>query len=304
MVYLRNDKFNEMDEKINVVVVCDDYYSVLLATFLKSIEMNHKTNEIVDVYIVNDSISQRNIQKIIDSLSLDKMTLNWIEMEDAIPKDMNLPSVNNSYPINTYIRILIPYFIPNSIEKVIFFDVDMIMLNDISKLWKIDIGDNIIGAVSDTIGPVKKTIENGIENYKELGLNPKEEYFNAGLQIINTRKWLDNNIPQKTFDIINNNKKYAALGDQYGLNIALIGNWYKIDPLWSCFSVNTVSDPHLIHYFNIKPIFKDYSFNYKEEFFFYLNHTQWIGFKPISKLSRNIKKVRNLLKKVEYRLVN
>src|SRR5690606_28118992 len=130
-------------------------------------------------YIVNDGISKRSVQKIIDSLSLEKMTLHWMKMKDAIPKGMDLPSVNNSYPINTYIRILIPYFIPKSIKKVIFFDVDMIMLNDISKLWHIDIGDNIIGAVSDTIGSITKTIEHGIENYKELGLDPKEEYFNA-----------------------------------------------------------------------------------------------------------------------------
>lgn len=289
-----------MNQTINIVVVCDDYYSILLAAFLKSMEMNHKTEEVIEVFIVDDKISKVSKQRIIDSLVLDKMKLNWMLMNEIIPKGFSLPVVSNSYPINTYIRILIPHFMPPSIKKVIFFDVDMIMLGDISELWSIDTEDKIIGAVSDTIGPNVKTIGNGIKNYADLGLNPDEKYFNAGLQLINIEKWRDASISQNTFDIINNNKKYATLGDQYGLNIALIGNWYEIDPLWSCFSVNTIPNPKLIHYFNIKPIFQDYNFNYREEFFFYLNQTKWQGFKPIGKGSRNIKKVKNLLKKVKY----
>lgn len=284
-------------DRINIVLVCDDYYAILLAAFLKSVEVNHKTEQIIDAYIVDDKISKKNKTKVIESLTLSKLNLIWLEMSEIIPEGVSLPLVGNSYPINTYVRILIPYFVPEHVKKIIFFDVDMIMLKDITDLWSVDIGDKIIGAVSDTIGPIMKTIGNGIDNYIELGLDPNEKYFNAGLQIINIEKWQDANITQKTFDVINNNRKYAGLGDQYGLNITLIANWYEIDPLWNCFSVNTIPKPNLIHYFNIKPIFKDYSFNYKKEFFFYLNQTQWKNFKPISKTSRNIKKIKNLLQK-------
>lgn len=284
---------------ISIVLVSDDYYVILLAAFLKSIEMNHKTDEIIDVYIVDDDISKRNRKKVINSLTSDKMKLNWLLMNEIIPKDIELPLVGNSYPINTYLRVLIPYFIPKDIKKIIFLDVDMIMLEDISLLWNIDIGNSIIGAVSDTIGPIEKTIGNGIENYAELGLNPDEKYFNAGLMVINVEKWLEQNMTRKTFDAINSNKKYAALGDQYGLNISLIGQWFHINPLWSCFSVNTIVKPYLVHYFNIKPIFKDYPYNYREEFYNYLNQTKWKGFKPMGKMSRNIKKAKNLIQKAK-----
>jgi len=284
---------------INILVVSDDYYAILMAAFLKSVELNHHTNEIVEVYIVDDNISKKNKQRIISSISSPKIKLNWLVMNEIIPKDIQLPLVGNSYPINTYIRVLIPHFIPKDIKKIIFFDVDMIMLDDVSKLWAIDTGDYVIGAVSDTIGTIPKTLGNGIENYQELGLDPDLGYFNAGLLVMNVDKWLQQDITKKTFDTINNNKKYAGLGDQYGLNISLAGNWHAIDPLWSCFSVNTDANPHLIHYFNVKPIYKDYSFNYKEEFYHYLNQTEWKGFRPISKLSRDIKKAKNKLKKLK-----
>lgn len=287
------------NDRISVVLACDDHYIVLLAALLKSIEMNHVSEEIVDIYIVDDQISKTSKKKLNASLSHDKLNLIWLKMAEIIPEGVVLPLVNNSYPLNTYIRLLIPYFIPKDVRKIIFIDVDMIMLDDISNLWKMDTGKYVIGAVSDTIGPVAKTIGEGIENYKELGLNPEEKYFNAGLQLINIDKWLEQDITQKTFDAINNNKKYAALGDQYGLNIALCGNWYEIDKLWNCFSVNTDPKPSLIHYFHRKPIYKTYANNYKDEFFYYLGKTEWKNFKPIGETSRKIKKMGNMLEKVK-----
>lgn len=289
-------------ENISIVLVCDDYYSILLAAFLKSVEINHESDEIVDVYIIDDRISVRNRLKIINSLAQPgKLRLHWIKMAEAIPKDAKLPFVNNAYPLNILARIFIPYFIPRHVKRIIYFDVDMIMLDDISALWKVDIGDAIIGAVSDTIGSIEKTIGNGIANYEELGLDPDLRYFNSGLLVIDIDKWMENEITEKTIAVIAKNKKYAALSDQYGLNVALAGKWFEISPLWSCFSVNTIEDPKLIHYFYIKPIYRSYSYNYKNEFFHYLNLTEWKGFRPISETSRYFKKVWNFLQKVTFK---
>src|SRR5690606_22504304 len=126
------------NEHISIVLVCDDFYAILLAAFLKSIEVNHHTDEQVDVYIIDDHISVHNRQKIVDSLeSNDKSTLNWIKMTEAIPKNAKLPLVHNAYPLNILVRLFIPHFIPSQIRRIIYLDVDMIMLGDISDLWRI-----------------------------------------------------------------------------------------------------------------------------------------------------------------------
>ena len=285
---------------INIVLVCDDYYTVLLVAFLKSVEVNHKKDETITVFIVSDNISTKNKLRIEKSLLLKKMVLHWIEMEDAIPKDVSLPFVTNSYPLNIFLRILIPYFIPSNVKRVIYFDVDMIMLGDISDLWNIEIGDSIVGAVCDSIGADENTIEVGVRNYLELGLNPNERYFNSGLLIIDIPKWLGENVTQRTFDAISKNKKYAALSDQYGLNISLYKQWFSIDRLWGTFSINQVPNPYLIHYIHRKPIFKSYYYHYREEFYYYLNLTAWKGFQPIGDNSRYVKKVKNLVQKLNF----
>ncbi len=286
-------------EKISIVLVCDDFYAILLAAFLKSVELNHLSEEEVDVYIVDDNINRYNKAKIIKSLDSNRLKLKWIKMEDAIPKGTILPFLNNAYPINILIRLLIPYFIPKTIKKVIYFDVDMIMLDDISNLWKIDIGECVAGATEDSLGEKPNYIKNGIENYKELGLDGNKPYLNSGMLIINSEKWLQNNIAQKAIDVIKTNKKYAKLSDQYALNIVLFDKWFKIDRKWNCFSISTSTNPSLVHYFYRKPIYKEYSYNYKEEFYYYLNLTEWKNFKPIGKSGHYLKKVKNTYQKLK-----
>ena len=288
-----------MSNKISVILACDNHYVTLLSALLKSVEMNHHTDELIDVYIVDDQISKTNKQKLTKSLTLDKMKLIWLKMDEIIPEGVTLPLVANStYPLNIYIRILIPYFIPKEVSKIIYMDVDMIMLDDISNLWKIETEGKVVAAVNDTFGDQVKTIAEGIENYKELGLDPEEKFFNSGMLVINIDKWREQDITQKTFDAINNNKKYV-FGDQYGLNIALIGNWKEIDRMWNCFSICTDPHPKLIHYFHRKPIYKTYANNYKDEFFYYLHRTEWKNFQPIGETTRYLKKINNILEKIK-----
>ena len=284
---------------ISVVLACDNFYVILLAALLKSIELNHVSGEVIDLYVVSDEITKNNREKLAASLTSEKMNLIWLEMDKVIPEGINLPVVNNAYPVNIHLRLLIPHFMPKEVEKVIYMDVDMIMLDDISNLWNLDIGDYVIGAVSDAIGSGVKKIPEGIENWEELGLDPEATYFNSGMLVMNTKKWIEQEITKKTFAAINNNKKYAFLADQYGLNVALISNWHQIDSTWNYFTVGTDPKPSLIHYFHKKPIFKSYKYNYKDEFFYYLNQTEWRNFKPIGETSRYVKKISNMLEKAK-----
>lgn len=294
----------ENDTTIRIVVASDDHYAIMLATLIKSIEKNHVSNESVVIYIVDDKISRvskNRIETSIDNSANRKISLHWIKMFQAVPKGMSFPFVHNSYPLNTYIRLFIPYFLPAGINKVLFMDVDMIVLEDISKLWHIDIGDHIIGAVTDSI---TKTVGNldggGIANYKELGLRSDDNYFNAGLQLINIPKWVEYNTTEKIINCINDNRKYADMGDQYGLNVILSTRYFELPPLWNYMANGDHSHPYLIHFIHRKPFYKSYFNNpdYQEIFYSYLYQTKWKNARPIGESRRYFKKINNLIQKV------
>jgi lipopolysaccharide biosynthesis glycosyltransferase len=212
---------------------------------------------------------------------------------------MKLPLDRSSYPLNIYMRLFIPYFLPEDIEKVLYLDVDMIVQKDISVLFDNDLNNYVVAAVLD---PRIITFDNswgGVLNYKELGLPGTTKYFNTGLLLMNTVKWRAENVTERIISCIDNNKKFANYPDQYGLNVVLAGEWLELDPLWNHFCTIDHPDPYLIHFVQRKPIYKSYDNveRFKKIFDQYLDQTKWTNFKPIGESSRYFKKIKNVLSK-------
>ncbi|WEK21212.1 MAG: glycosyltransferase family 8 protein [Candidatus Pedobacter colombiensis] len=285
-------------DPIVIVCVCDDHYAILLTALIKSIELNHLSNEKLEFFIVEDKITEANKVKIINSINTQNISIHWLPMKDCLPENTRIPLDKSSLPLNIYTRLFIPYFIPSTFKKVIFLDVDMIVLEDISKLWLIDLDSNIVAAVQDQfIQIVSKW--GGISNYEQLGIEPDNKYFNAGLMVIDIKKWQKSDITNKVIDCIFDNSSLAQFQDQYGLNAILAKEWKELDPLWNRFAYSEDKTPFLIHFTGRKPIYKSYKYSeaYKAIFFEYLNQTEWKGFKPISETKRYLKKTSNILEK-------
>lgn len=289
-----------MKETISIVGVCGNHFAVLLAALLKSLELNHHSNEKIDFYIIDDKISHKNKLKLNKSINKDVINLIWLKMTDCIPKQFNLPKDKSTYPIKIYMKLFIPYFMPKHVEKVIFLDVDMIMLEDVSVLWNTDLDDNTIAAVQDQF---IKEVGNwgGIQNYKDFNLTAETKYFNTGLIVFNIKKWLDLNVTERVLNCTNENQKFASFGDQYGLNAVLAKDWLQLDPLWNRYAYSEEERPFNIHFTGRKPIYKTYEFNdnYKTMFYNYLNKTEWKNFKPIGETSRYLSKLTNILNKIK-----
>lgn len=290
----------EKSSAIGIIVACDNHYVVLLAALLKSIESNHKTGEKIEVFVVEDGITKKNQRKLAASVNASAMKFNWISMDEAIPDDMQIPFDRSSYPKNIHTRIFIPHFIPETFDKIIYFDVDMIVMHDVSELWNIDLGDNMLGAVVDPRLKVFSNSWGGILNYKELGFSPNTKYFNTGILMINVKKWREENSAATVVKCIADNEKYANYPDQYGINIVMANRWIELDPRWNWFADTPCDDPFNIHFVGRKPMYQTYDNlpEFREIFFRYLNQTKWKGFKPIGETKRYVKKIMNIIKKL------
>ncbi|RNI25604.1 glycosyltransferase family 8 protein [Rufibacter latericius] len=285
---------------ISIVVVSDDHYVILLAALIKSIEVNHKTKEPLEFYVVEDNVKEKTKKKLEASVNPAITTLHWINMADAVPSGIELPLDKSSWPLNIYMRLFISYFLPKKVEKVIYLDVDMIVQKDISLLWNLDIKDKIIAAVTDSR---IKTIDcrwGGVANYKELNLEGSAKYFNTGLLMVDIKKWKAANITSKVLECIKVNKDFANFPDQYGLNVLLADHWQELDGLWNYFAEGDHADPNIIHFMSTKPIYKSYNYNqsYQDLFFHYLSQTPWNGESQISSSRIYYAKARNKVRKI------
>jgi lipopolysaccharide biosynthesis glycosyltransferase len=296
----------DLNETIHVAVASNNNYAVLVAALIKSIIFNHHSSEKIIFYIFNDAISIKN-QNRINSLIDDpqKISFQWIKAGDALPPRMKFPIDNSTFPFTAFLRLFAPYYIPNEVSKLIYFDADMIMKRDVSELWKFNLENYTLAAVVD-VGKIVSCEWGGIPNYQQLGLNADAKYFNSGLMIINPKLWRENNIPVKVFEAMNDNMKYVNYADQYGLNVVFANNWKIIDPRWNWFAFYEHPDPFNIHFLDIKPTFKSYKSDetFKKEFFKYLDMTPWKGMKLQSDYVRLYRKAIIKIKKKLKQLVS
>ncbi len=288
----------KQNNTISIVVASDNFYAILIAALLKSIDFHHKTSEHIDFHIIDDGISSKFKKQLETIVDPTRITLKWHPSKSIIPAEVVIPIDNSGFPLTTYLRVFSPNVIDSDVERLLYLDVDIILRDDISKLWNMPIGDYIVGAIQD-VGKTADCEWGGIPNYKELGLDPKTKYFNAGVLLINPQLWRKNNISNEIISALVKYKKDVRLGDQYGLNVVLANRWFEIDAKWNWFAFNEDDEPSLIHFLDIKPIFSTYSSNkiFQEEFFKYLAATPWENFKIINGNKRIIRKLFNKIKK-------
>ncbi|MBR2648608.1 MAG: glycosyltransferase family 8 protein [Sediminibacterium sp.] len=287
-----------MNDKITIVVASDNHYAILIAALLKSIEINHKTPEHIDFYIINDGIAESSIRKINTIPDPSKITLKWRKRDDIVPKEIVIPADTSAFPITAYMRLFAPYVVDETLDKYIYLDVDTIVQDDISLLWNTDLGDYTIAAVQD-VGKTFDCAWGGVPNYAELGYTADTTYFNSGVQVVNPKKWRAQNITKQAIEVLVKYQQHVKLADQYAFNVVFANKWLQLDPLWNWFAFQEDVQPKLIHFLDIKPIFKSYHSQpiYKEIFFEYLDMTPWRGYKPKGNYRRLIQKVINKVKK-------
>lgn len=290
---------------ISIVVASDNYYAVLIAVLLKSIEVNHKSGELIDFYIIDDHISGSAKRKIERLASPDLIRVRWIDSRNLVPAGISIPIDSSSFPLTAYYRIFAPYAIDQDVEKLIYLDVDTIVRTDISELWNIPLGAFSVGAVQD-LGKTVSCKWGGIPNYQQLGLAEDTKYFNSGVLLMNPRKWREERITEKVIQALIDNRKHVRFADQYGLNVALANNWLELDPRWNWFAVHAHEDPFIVHFLAIKPIFKSYNSEvvWQDEFFSYLRLSPWKGYRLRSGNTRVFRKAYVKIKKMVLRSVS
>jgi len=288
----------DITKPITLVSVCNDNFVVLLCALIKSIETNKQQQDRIDFILVNDHISPLNLRRIQQSVNDDQIHLTFIEIGAILKLGVPLPLDRSTFPLNVYVRLLIPSFLLGEVDKAIYLDVDMIVRKDLSTLWNLPLEDHMIGGVPDRSGTISSPW-GGIPNYKELGLNGEEKYFNSGLLLINVREWRKTNLSQQLIKCISDNCKYANFPDQYGLNVIFAGQWLEIDRRWNTYSHDEESDPFIIHFIGKKPIYRSYDGNpfYKAEFKKYLQLTPFNSFKELTNLNRYANKFYHLMEK-------
>lgn len=287
--------------RFTIVYACDNNFVPLLAASIKSLEAN-SPGVVKDVYVMNDKISAKNVEKLKSSFNSPELNLIIRDAEDITGPSNTVPRFyTKALPSTSFFRLYIEKIVPKGTKRVLYLDSDMIVLEHISRLWEIDLEGNIIAAVQDPgILTLGCAWGGGVKNYADFGYKSEDKYLNSGMLLIDLDKWVKEEVMRKTLEVSQNYRDSIVYADQYCINAVLANRWLALDSKWNHFVNNNEPGAYLLHYTGLKPIYSDYPYSkeYQDIFYKYLNQTAWNGMPLRSKADRMFGMVKQFLRKV------
>ena len=213
-----------MSNQINIVFASDDNYAQHIAVVIASIMA--KTKEEVCFYVINDNISKNKIEKLKNTADTFKAQIEFITVSED--KFINV-YLSGHVSKAAYFRLALADILPNDIEKVIYLDVDLLVFDDINKLWQIDLKNLPLAAVPDY--GIMASVRLCKQKKQVIGLPVGEKYFNSGVLVVNLKEWRKEDYTKQILEIINNNQ--FPHHDQDALNKLFMHKWKELELRWN-----------------------------------------------------------------------
>ena len=259
--------------EIKIFLPSDNNYAPFVATTIAGICVN--TSSDVDFYVLDGGITEENKEKIKElNAQFKNFSVEFLRVDvDKYFKDFVCPA---QFTKSTYNRFLLPRLKPE-IGKILYLDSDIVVNGDIKELFDIDLGRYLMAAVPENCSadPVI------LECYNRLGLSKGHKYFNAGVMLLDNKKWIENGIDKKLFETELQYRDRILWADQDVLNVVFDNNYKPLDEKYNWMTHKNSSNPDALirHYntyikpWNLNPELKTSIISNIEDFWFYLKYT-------------------------------
>lgn len=222
---------------MNILVTLDSNYVEQLAIMLTSL-IRSNVNEKFDVFIAHSSLDEDDFDLINSCVGTDACNI----VNIRIPDDMfNDAPVTDRYPKEMYYRIFAAQYLPHDLDKILYLDPDIIVINSISDLYSMDLGSNFFAAASH--------VDKSLKKINEIRLDMPEDstYINSGVMLLNLHELRKNQKIEEVYDYIENKKFFLVLPDQDVLNGVYADKTIHIDAM-----IYNLSERYL-NFYNANP---------------------------------------------------
>ncbi|MBI0029130.1 MULTISPECIES: glycosyltransferase [unclassified Gilliamella] len=203
------NEYNPQFQTLDIALGFDNNYAMPAGVAMLSV-IENTPNYNLNFHLFIDKVSEENIQKFKELRRNNiSITLYYLNNNFKInPKTLVLHITT----ISTCIRFIMPEILESKTNRLIYLDSDVICLQSLAKLSQYNIENYIAGVITDT-----KDMQQTISKMYQID---STKYFNAGVLLINTKKWCEENITKKALELINDGNVYK-FADQDVLNILL-----------------------------------------------------------------------------------
>lgn len=194
-----------MKEKIPVVFSTDDQFTVPACVAIWSMLKNSSAQYFYDIYIMHsEGLSEKNktfLLRIKKEYKNCGVTFLYVDSRQF--EDVNL---KEGITVPTMFRLLLSEYL-HQYSKCLYMDCDVIVLRDISLLYKMDLKEDYVAAVKDS--GVQYFFEENKGYAQTVGIPDMRKYMNAGVLLVNLSAIRDGGLRERFLSCAGERYLYA-----------------------------------------------------------------------------------------------
>lgn len=213
---------------MNVLYFCSDLFVHVVTVAIISLLENNKKAPSIKIFIIEDGVSKEKQQILLNVIKSYHRELIFIPAPD--PNIIFEFKFKSRYQMgHSYMRMCLGTLLPDNIEKVLCLDADTLVLDDIQNLWDLNMEENILAGVADCVN---------VKAFKrQFLLGEHDIYCNAGMYLINLKKWRENDIEKKIRQTIHQKNGNIFFFEQTLMNYACKGKIIKLPPQYNAYTL-------------------------------------------------------------------
>lgn len=202
-----------------VIGSTDDNYAKYLGVVFNSILRKSSKKEWIKFYCIDGGISDINKNFIIEAVKKEGGNVEFIDVDTNEYDDIDtIKHITKA----AFYRISIPKILSKDLDKVLYVDCDVIICDDVTKLWDMNIEEYDVAAVENTSS----------RTHLKTGL-AQSDYFNSGVLLMNLKRWRQEDLSRKITSFKKNNPDKISTNDQCAINCVINNNWYRLPLKWN-----------------------------------------------------------------------
>ncbi len=195
--------------EINILVTLNSGYVGPLRVLLRSLcESNPGVR--FDVYVAHSSLRESDFKRIKSAIPDEESCriINTYISPDRFP---GLP-YSQRWPREACYRIFAAHYLPPDLDRVLYLDPDMAVINRLDTFYKTDLQGNLMAACTHMFGFFQDL------QRLRLKMSPGSVYINSGMLLMDLERFRREQVVEDVLDYYEKNKRMIYLFDQDILN--------------------------------------------------------------------------------------
>lgn len=214
---------------MNIVYSSSDSYCEIAGISIYSLFESNKAVEKINLFMIDNGITLENKKRLEQICTQFNRTISYLYPPDI--ESMSDTKINiGRWNISTFYRLFLPSMLSEEYKRVLFIDCDTLVMQNLSSLWNMDMGDKWLYGVDDCRGVGYRT---------NIGLASEDNYINNGILLMDLEAWRKNNVEKMFLDFIheyNGDITYVDQGVQNGV-LSKLGRSGILHTKYNCMTV-------------------------------------------------------------------